>query len=201
MLSRVNSLFNLFYYTINFGSNNEAYDDFKNRLYAILNVRYHIETDNDLFTQNLETLQQLMQEAKNNKYNLNTYNKDGYSFVNQVIIRHTQTSEHYCIAMLELLIANGADLNLASLDARQNVPLISATRRGMAMTVEWLLSHNANPMIKDRVNGLENKTACDYVSDAILHHETKGATETSLRLKEIQNLLIKFEPRFSIPTI
>lgn len=201
MLSRVNTLFNFFYYTINFGNNTEAYDDFKNRLYAILNVRYNVETDDELFSQNLQTLRELMQEAKNNNYHINVHNKDGYSFVNQVIIRHTQLSEDYCIAKLELLVAYGADLNLASLDARQNVPLISASRRGMNKTVEWLLSHHANPLIKDKVNGLENKSACEYVTDAIQHHETKGITETALRLKEIRDLLIKYEPHLSIPSI
>lgn len=194
MFARFSTMFSLFNTQATDINNAVNYESFKSQLYEVLNARYKGNNDNLAFDVKLETLRELLKEAKNNGYNLNTHNKDGYSFVNQVIIRNTPESEHYCIAILELLHKHGADLNLVSLDARRNVPLISATRRGMSKTVEWLLSHGADPFIKDQVNGRDNKTAYEYVTDALRYHEAAEQNDIIGRLQQIQNLLMVHDP-------
>lgn len=194
MFARFSSMFS-FFNTQAIDINNAAnYENFKSRLYEVLNARYKGENDNLAFNVNLEALRELLKEAKSNHYNLNTHNKNGYSFVNQVIIRNTPQSEELCIAILELLYQNGADLNMISQDSRRNAPLISATRRGMSKTVEWLLSHGADPFIKDQVNGRDNKTAYEYVTDALRYHEADNQNDIIGRLQQIQNLLMVHDP-------
>lgn len=194
MFARFSSMFS-FFNTQAIDINNAVnYENFKSRLYEVLNARYKGDNGNLAFDVNLEALRELLKEAKSNNYNLNSHNKNGYSFVNQVIIRNTPQTEEHCIAILELLYKNGADLNLISQDSRRNAPLISATRRGMSKTVEWLLSHGADPFIKDQVNGRDNKTAYEYVTDALRYHEAADQNDIISRLQQIQNLLMVHDP-------
>lgn len=198
MLARVNMLFSFFYSPQNDPDNSVSFDELKSRLETLLNARYQGENAEQQFTENYLALCELMKQAKKHHYNLNTHNKHGYTFVNQVIIRNTPESEEYCIKILELLHEHGADLNMVSLDARRNAPLISACRRGMPKTVEWLLWHGANPLIKDQANGQENKSAREYIEDAIKYHQKNVAmsgeqSDISLRLNRINDLLCQHE--------
>jgi ankyrin repeat protein len=171
-------------------------EEFKERIFNVINAR-HSHDDQATLEESKSQLISLLKEAKQKHYDLNTHEKNGYTFIHHVILRANPSNETLCIELLELLHQNGCNINTAGLDRYQTPPIIMACRRSMTGTVTWLLEHGANSLCTDFKDGRPYQTPGEYIENAIAvvvdRNVDRNEDERIKRLIAIHALLIKYE--------